>query len=220
MAMTQIWALCLCDPSRPHPRILPAKKRRAGGKAGDPEEKLDWAAALTNGAMMNIPPSELKRLPWWEYQALLWNWGERHNPETEEEVEAPDADFVARRHQLLARSRNFKDAQLMAEVVDSIIAELIARDNGYIATFDKATAAHGRFKASIDKLKVGTFDLAAEGQKYKAGVSGMARPRSRRPRMRATRSLFPMPIGRGGCREGGCKAKADAKRRRARVRCR
>jgi hypothetical protein len=52
--------------------------------------------------MMNIPPSELKRLPWWEYQALLWNWGERHNPETEEEVEAPDADFVARRHQRLA----------------------------------------------------------------------------------------------------------------------
>lgn len=62
----------------------------------------------------------------------------------------------------------------MSEVVDSIVAELIARDNGYIATFDKATAAHGRFKASIDKLKVQTFDLGAEGQKYKAGVAGMA----------------------------------------------
>jgi hypothetical protein len=61
----------------------------------------------------------------------------------------------------------------MPEVVDSIIAELIARDNGYIATFDKATAAHGRFKASIDKLKVGTFDLAAEGQKYKAGSNAI-----------------------------------------------
>jgi hypothetical protein len=63
----------------------------------------------------------------------------------------------------------------MAEVVDSIIAELIARDNGYIETFDKATAAHGRFKASVDKLKVQTFDLAAEGRKYKTGADTIAR---------------------------------------------
>jgi hypothetical protein len=62
----------------------------------------------------------------------------------------------------------------MAEVVDSIVAELIARDNGYIATFDKATAAHQRFKASVDKLKVQTFDLGAEGRKYKAGADMIA----------------------------------------------
>ncbi len=52
--------------------------------------------------MMNIPPSELKRLAWWEYQALLWTWGARHNQDTEEEAEAPDPDFVARRQQRIA----------------------------------------------------------------------------------------------------------------------
>jgi hypothetical protein len=62
----------------------------------------------------------------------------------------------------------------MAEVVDSIIAEFIGRDNGYVQTFNDATAAHARFKTSVDALKGQTFDLSAEGQKYKAGVSGMA----------------------------------------------
>jgi hypothetical protein len=62
----------------------------------------------------------------------------------------------------------------MTEIVDSIVAELIARDNGYVETFERATAAHGRFKASVDKLKVQTFDLGAEGRKYKAGADTIA----------------------------------------------
>jgi hypothetical protein len=55
--------------------------------------------------MMGIPPSEAKRLTWWEYQALLWNWNDRH-PQPGEDgdpAEAPDAEFVARRHEMLER---------------------------------------------------------------------------------------------------------------------
>lgn len=53
--------------------------------------------------MMGIQPSETARLTWWEYQALLWNWNDRHDPEAQNEpVEAPDGDFVARRMQRLA----------------------------------------------------------------------------------------------------------------------
>lgn len=54
----------------------------------------------------------------------------------------------------------------MAEVVDSIVAELIARDNGYVATFDRATTAHERFVKSVPKV-AGGLDLGgAEAQKY------------------------------------------------------
>jgi len=52
--------------------------------------------------MMGVPPSEARRLSWWEYQAMLWNWNDRHTPEEEQEVEAAPADFVARRMQRLA----------------------------------------------------------------------------------------------------------------------
>lgn len=47
--------------------------------------------------MMGMPPSEAKRLTWWEYQALLWNWNDRHaadgdgpapEPPTPESVQA------------------------------------------------------------------------------------------------------------------------------------
>jgi hypothetical protein len=47
--------------------------------------------------MMSISPAEATALTWWAYQGLLWNWNDRHTPEGEEEAEAPDPDFVARR---------------------------------------------------------------------------------------------------------------------------
>lgn len=63
----------------------------------------------------------------------------------------------------------------MSEVVDAIVAELIVRDVAkYERDFDRATAAHGRFTKSMDKMKAQTFDLAAEGQKYKAGADKIA----------------------------------------------
>lgn len=52
--------------------------------------------------MMGVQPSEFKRLSWQEYQGLLWNWNDRHTNEEDEPVEAPNADFVARRQQRLA----------------------------------------------------------------------------------------------------------------------
>lgn len=53
----------------------------------------------------------------------------------------------------------------MAEVVDSIIAELIARDNGYISTYEKAIAVHKAFTASVPK--VGAMGItSADAQKY------------------------------------------------------
>jgi hypothetical protein len=63
----------------------------------------------------------------------------------------------------------------MAEVVDAIIADLIVRNlDKYEADFNRATAAHDRFFASTGKLKTQTFDLAAEGQKYKQGAGLIA----------------------------------------------
>lgn len=54
--------------------------------------------------MMGIPPSEFKRLSWWEYQALVATWSERHDPEGNgRPAEAPDAEMVAKRHEALAR---------------------------------------------------------------------------------------------------------------------
>jgi hypothetical protein len=47
--------------------------------------------------MMGMSVHDVSRLSWWEYQALLWNWNDRHTPPEEQEAEAPDADFVARR---------------------------------------------------------------------------------------------------------------------------
>lgn len=53
--------------------------------------------------MMGIQPSELKALTWWEYQGLLWNWNDRHATE-DEEMEAPDAQFVMKRMAQLERA--------------------------------------------------------------------------------------------------------------------
>lgn len=63
----------------------------------------------------------------------------------------------------------------MVDVVDSIVAELIVRDvDKYEAGFHRATAAHEKFLASTGKLQRQTFDLGAEGRKYKAGAAAMA----------------------------------------------
>jgi len=63
----------------------------------------------------------------------------------------------------------------MAEVVDAIVADLVLRGlDQYEAGFNRATEAHGRFYKSVGALKSQTFDLQAEGQKYKAGANAMA----------------------------------------------
>lgn len=63
----------------------------------------------------------------------------------------------------------------MAEVVDAIVADLIVRNlDKYEADFNRATAAHDRFFQSTGKLKGQTFDLAAEGDKYKRGAGIIA----------------------------------------------
>lgn len=46
--------------------------------------------------MMGLSPDDLKSLSWWEYQALLWTWNERHQTDAEQSVEPPDAAFVDR----------------------------------------------------------------------------------------------------------------------------
>jgi len=62
----------------------------------------------------------------------------------------------------------------MAEVVDAIIADLIVRNlDKYEADFNRATAVHDKFARSTDKLKAQTFDLGAEGQKYKQGTNAI-----------------------------------------------
>lgn len=52
--------------------------------------------------MMGIQPSEAKRLSWWDYQAMLWTWNDRHTVEGDTPPEAPDADAVAKSQQRLA----------------------------------------------------------------------------------------------------------------------
>lgn len=53
--------------------------------------------------MMGVGPTEAARLSLWTYEALLWNWNDRHRTDDEDEaVELPDADFVEARHRMLA----------------------------------------------------------------------------------------------------------------------
>lgn len=48
--------------------------------------------------MMGIPPSEAKRLTYWEFTAMRHGWNERHKPPAEAgEVEAPSVEFVRAR---------------------------------------------------------------------------------------------------------------------------
>lgn len=63
----------------------------------------------------------------------------------------------------------------MAEAVDSVIAEFVIKGlDQYESSFNRAAAAHTRFAKTVDALKGQTFDLQAEGQKYKAGTDLMA----------------------------------------------
>ena len=43
--------------------------------------------------MMNIPPSEAKRLSLWEYEAILWNFNEAHRVE-DDEPSAPEPKIL------------------------------------------------------------------------------------------------------------------------------
>jgi hypothetical protein len=54
--------------------------------------------------MMGVSISEAEDLTWWKYQALLWNWNDRHKTEDVEEVEAPDMDAVMLHFARLERS--------------------------------------------------------------------------------------------------------------------
>lgn len=54
----------------------------------------------------------------------------------------------------------------MSEVVDSIIAELVARDNGYITTFEKAIRVHERFTASVPKIGAAMGISSADAKRY------------------------------------------------------
>jgi hypothetical protein len=45
--------------------------------------------------MMGIPPSEARQLSWWEYQAILWNWNDRHDTgDNKDPVEPPSDESV------------------------------------------------------------------------------------------------------------------------------
>jgi len=52
---------------------------------------------------MGIQPSEAGKLTWQEYQGLLWNWNDRHNPE-EERADPPDPEFMKRRQSRIAHA--------------------------------------------------------------------------------------------------------------------
>lgn len=49
--------------------------------------------------MGGIPPSEAKRLTYWEFTALRYEWNERHKRDGDdgEPVEAPSEEFVRER---------------------------------------------------------------------------------------------------------------------------
>jgi len=48
--------------------------------------------------MMGIPPSEAKRLTYWEFTAMRYSWNERHKLPTEGgDVETPSVEFVRAR---------------------------------------------------------------------------------------------------------------------------
>lgn len=54
--------------------------------------------------MMGLSPTDLNAMSWWEYQALLWTWNERHGDGKDEQVEAPDAAFVDRMFERLGEA--------------------------------------------------------------------------------------------------------------------
>lgn len=110
----------------------------------------------------------------------------------------------------------------MAEVVDAIIADLIVRGiDQYERNFERATNAHGRFTKSVDKLKTQSFDLNAEGQKYKQGTNAIGQAeeqltqrvtRSRKERADASVAADEKEVLSA---KRAAKAKADAERQAA-----
>lgn len=53
--------------------------------------------------MMGLSLSDIRDAAWWEFQALLWNWNDRHSTDDAEEADAPDPDMVAARFAKLER---------------------------------------------------------------------------------------------------------------------
>lgn len=104
----------------------------------------------------------------------------------------------------------------MADVVDSIVAELVAKVDGYVANFDKASAAHGRFRKSLDQISAKSFDLAEEGRKYKgatgaiAGASEQADQRITRSRQRRSSEIRAIEEREVTSARRAAKEKADA----------
>lgn len=49
--------------------------------------------------MMGIGPTDAGRLTYWQYTAMRHVWNERHRPadEVDDEIEAPEVDFVLER---------------------------------------------------------------------------------------------------------------------------
>lgn len=109
----------------------------------------------------------------------------------------------------------------MAEVVDSIVANLEVRYAQYVDGFDKATAAHGKFKKSVDALKTQTFDLQAEGQKYRQGANTIANAEEqavekiKRVRRTKTAEAKRNDEAEVASAKAAAKAKADAEIREA-----
>jgi hypothetical protein len=83
-------------PHRLRHGVRPAKKRRAregaGAGSGRSDGYFDYELALTNCAMMNIPPSEADKLSLYRYQALLHHWNDAHD--TSGEGDRPDPDVT------------------------------------------------------------------------------------------------------------------------------
>ena len=59
---------------------------------------------MANCAKMGLSLRDARSMSWWEYTALVWG----HQPEEEQEAEAPDARFVDSRRTHLAGSGLFK----------------------------------------------------------------------------------------------------------------
>jgi hypothetical protein len=71
--------------------------------------------------MMNIPPSEAKKLLLWEYEALLWNWNESHS--TDADLAPPDPEQWA-----AMRGKINADPRLTGPAPGNYILDVGSRD--------------------------------------------------------------------------------------------
>ena len=51
-------------------------KKSAAGKAGDQDERIDFAQVIANTSVFG---ADWRELTWWEYQARLYWWNEAHS---------------------------------------------------------------------------------------------------------------------------------------------